>query len=156
MTTELPELDFQRFWRRLQQLGLNAYEARSYLVLIGHPRFKAIELAARAHVPRQKIYEVLDSLIVAVHIRDRYTLRHSEDVLIYSILMAQELGLDMGEIETLKLAAFLHDTGMIGVPERLLRRPGRDHRATLRYCAVRPPSITSSAPVTNADSSASR
>src|ERR1700751_1700167 len=63
MTTELPELDFQRFWRRLQQLGLKAYEARSYLVLIGHPRFKAIELAARAHGPRQKIYEVLDSLV---------------------------------------------------------------------------------------------
>ena len=63
MTTDLPESDFQRFWRRLQQLGLNAYEARSYLVLIGHPRFKALELAARAHVPRQKIYEVLDSLV---------------------------------------------------------------------------------------------
>src|SRR6202047_3632995 len=63
MATELPEMDFQRFWRRLQQLGLNAYEARSYLVLIGHPRFKALELAARARVPRQKIYEVLDSLV---------------------------------------------------------------------------------------------
>ena len=63
MTQDLPEMDFQRFWRRLQQLGLNAYEARSYLVLIGHPRFKALELAARAHVPRQKIYEVLDSLV---------------------------------------------------------------------------------------------
>ncbi len=63
MTRDLPEMDFQRFWRRLQQLGLNAYEARSYLVLIGHPRFKALELAARAHVPRQKIYEVLDSLV---------------------------------------------------------------------------------------------
>lgn len=44
-------------------MGLNAYEARSYLVLVGHPRFKALELAARAHVPRQKIYEVLDSLV---------------------------------------------------------------------------------------------
>jgi hypothetical protein len=60
---DLAELDFQRFWRRLQQLGLNAYESRSYLVLLGHPRFKALELAARAHVPRQKIYEVLDSLV---------------------------------------------------------------------------------------------
>jgi len=59
----MPETGFQRFWRRLQQIGLNAYEARSYLVLIGHPRFKALELAARAHVPRQKIYEVLDSLV---------------------------------------------------------------------------------------------
>ena len=63
MTQELAEIDYQRFWRRLQQLGLNAYEARSYLVLLGHPRFKALELAARSHVPRQKIYEVLDSLM---------------------------------------------------------------------------------------------
>jgi sugar-specific transcriptional regulator TrmB len=63
MSEELAELDFQRFWRRLQQLGLNAYESRSYLVLLGHPKFKALELAARSHVPRQKIYEVLDSLV---------------------------------------------------------------------------------------------
>src|SRR3979490_2947573 len=63
MSEELAEVDFQRFWRRLQQLGLNAYESRSCLVLLGHPRFKALELAARAHVPRQKIYEVLDSLV---------------------------------------------------------------------------------------------
>ncbi|MFN7921277.1 MAG: helix-turn-helix domain-containing protein [Bryobacteraceae bacterium] len=59
---KLGDLDFDRFWRRLQQVGLNAYEARTYLVLVGHPRFKALELAARAGVPRQKIYEVLDSL----------------------------------------------------------------------------------------------
>ena len=55
--------EYQLNWRKLQQVGLNAYEARSYLVLMGHPRFKALELAARAHVPRQKIYEVLDSLV---------------------------------------------------------------------------------------------
>lgn len=63
MPVKLAETDFQSFWRRLQQLGLNSYEARSYLVLIGHPRFKALELASRAQVPRQKIYEVLDSLV---------------------------------------------------------------------------------------------
>ncbi len=60
---ELPDVEFRRFWQRLQSMGLNAYEARSYLVLVGHARFKALELAARAHVPRQKIYEVLDSLV---------------------------------------------------------------------------------------------
>src|SRR5438067_11521098 len=63
MKQDIAELEYQRFWRGLQQLGLNAYEARSYLVLLGHSRFKALELAARAHVPRQKIYEVLDSLV---------------------------------------------------------------------------------------------
>jgi len=63
MASELNGTDYERFWRRLQQIGLNAYEARSYLVLVGHPRFKALELAARSNVPRQKIYEVLDSLM---------------------------------------------------------------------------------------------
>jgi HTH-type transcriptional regulator, sugar sensing transcriptional regulator len=63
MGEEWAEMEFQQFWKRLQQLGLNAYESRSYLILLGHPRFKALELAARAHVPRQKIYEVLDSLV---------------------------------------------------------------------------------------------
>jgi sugar-specific transcriptional regulator TrmB len=63
MKQDLVEVEYQRFWRALQQLGLNAYEARSYLVLLGHSRFKALELAPRSHVPRQKIYEVLDSLV---------------------------------------------------------------------------------------------
>src|ERR1041385_5476223 len=63
MNQDLSEVEYQRFWRGLQQLGLNAYEARTYLVLLGHSRFKALELAPRSHVPRQKIYEVLDSLV---------------------------------------------------------------------------------------------
>lgn len=70
----LPENEYRRFWRALQHLGLNAYEARAYLVLLGHSRFKALELAPRAHVPRQKIYEVLDSLVekgFALVVQDR-------------------------------------------------------------------------------------
>jgi HTH-type transcriptional regulator, sugar sensing transcriptional regulator len=63
MKQDLAEVQYQHFWKELQQLGLNAYEARSYLVLLGHSRFKALELAPRARVPRQKIYEVLDSLV---------------------------------------------------------------------------------------------
>ena len=54
--------EYQRFWRALQQLGLNAYEARSYLVLLGIQIQSAGTRASRS-VPRQKIYEVLDSLM---------------------------------------------------------------------------------------------
>lgn len=63
MKQDLAEVKYQRFWKGLQQLGLNAYEARTYLVLLGHAKFKALELAPRSRVPRQKIYEVLDSLV---------------------------------------------------------------------------------------------
>ena len=40
MSEELPEVEFQRFWRRLQRLGLNAYESRSYLVLLAIPNLR--------------------------------------------------------------------------------------------------------------------
>src|SRR5437868_2212901 len=63
MGKDVPEVEYLRHWRSLQQLGLNAYEARAWLVLLGHGQFKALEIAPRAHVPRQKIYEVLDSLV---------------------------------------------------------------------------------------------
>ena len=63
MGSELSESEFERLWRRLQALGMNGYEARTYLVLVGHPQFKALELAARARVPRQRIYEILDCLV---------------------------------------------------------------------------------------------
>ncbi len=36
MREELALMDFQGFWRKLQQMGLNSYEARSYLILVGH------------------------------------------------------------------------------------------------------------------------
>ena len=59
----LGTLDLELHTRRLQDVGLNAYESRAYLILIGHSHFKALEVAGRANIPRQKIYEVLDSLI---------------------------------------------------------------------------------------------
>ena len=36
MKQDLGEVEYQRFWKSLQQLGLNAYEARTYLVLLVH------------------------------------------------------------------------------------------------------------------------
>ncbi len=56
-------MELELHTRRLQDIGLNAYESRAYLVLIGHSQFKALEVAGRARIPRQKIYEVLDSLV---------------------------------------------------------------------------------------------
>ena len=62
MRSNLTEREYEQFWRRLQRLGLNGYEARAYLALLGHPRSKALDVSQRAEVPRQKIYEILDSL----------------------------------------------------------------------------------------------
>ncbi len=46
----------------LSELGLTSYEAATYLALLGRSSFTSTELAARAKIPRQRIYDVLASL----------------------------------------------------------------------------------------------
>ena len=69
-------------------------------------------------------FSLLDSLVAAVDNKDRYTCRHSEDVMEYGLLIAREIGLGEHEQHTLAMAALLHDVGKIGVPDAILRKPG--------------------------------
>ena len=70
-------------------------------------------------------FDILRGLVIAVDTKDRYTKRHSEDVARYAVFLAQRLGLDDELQETLHLAGLLHDVGKIGIPDTLLRRPGK-------------------------------
>ena len=68
---------------------------------------------------------MLNAMVTAVDTKDRYTRRHSEDVVVYSRYIAEELGLGVDHVYTMKVAAILHDVGKIGVPDHILRKPGR-------------------------------
>ncbi len=70
-------------------------------------------------------FTMLDALVTAVDNKDRYTRRHSEDVMHYSLQIAHALGLDAETRRTIEIAALLHDVGKIGVPDAILRKPGR-------------------------------
>ena len=70
-------------------------------------------------------FSMLNALVSAVDNKDRYTRRHSEDVLKYSLQVAQELGLDDDTLFAVKVAALLHDVGKVGVPDHILRKPGK-------------------------------
>lgn len=76
-----------------------------------------------------KGFDMLDALVSSVDNKDRYTRRHSEDVLIYSQWIAEEVGLSEEAITGLQVAALIHDVGKIGVPDRILRLPGRLNEA---------------------------
>ncbi|HXP97307.1 MAG TPA: helix-turn-helix domain-containing protein [Telmatospirillum sp.] len=47
----------------LISLGLNAYEAATYVALLGRPELSSSEVANLANVPRQRIYDILASLM---------------------------------------------------------------------------------------------
>jgi diguanylate cyclase (GGDEF)-like protein len=70
-------------------------------------------------------FDVLQGLVIAVDTKDRYTKRHSEDVARYAVFLAEQLGLDADLIHSIQLAGFLHDVGKIGIPDPILRKPGR-------------------------------
>jgi putative nucleotidyltransferase with HDIG domain len=62
---------------------------------------------------------------LAVEAKDKYTHGHSENVMKYTVVLAQHLGLSNAEIERIKYAGLLHDIGKIGVGEAILNKPGK-------------------------------
>ena len=69
-------------------------------------------------------FDVLQGLIIAVDTKDRYTKRHSEDVARYGTFLGERLGLSSDVVRTIGVAGMLHDVGKIGIPDRILRKPG--------------------------------
>ena len=70
-------------------------------------------------------FDVLQGLVIAIDTKDRYTKRHSEDVARYATFIAGRIGMPAEEIRTLGVAGLLHDIGKIGIPDQVLRKPGK-------------------------------
>jgi HD-GYP domain-containing protein (c-di-GMP phosphodiesterase class II) len=66
----------------------------------------------------------IQMLAGAVDEKDPYTRGHSDRVTRYSVLIAEEMGLDAGFLEILRVSAQLHDVGKIGIEDRILKKPG--------------------------------
>ncbi len=85
-------------------------------------------------------FMMLDALVTAIDNKDRYTRRHSEDVMRYSVVIAQQLGVSETELRLLQVAALLHDVGKIGIADRILRMPGRlqpcEYEAVKQHAAM--------------------
>jgi len=66
----------------------------------------------------------IQMLAGAVDEKDPYTRGHSDRVTKYSLMIAEEMGLDPGFLEILRISAQLHDVGKIGIEDRILKKPG--------------------------------
>jgi HD-GYP domain-containing protein (c-di-GMP phosphodiesterase class II) len=69
--------------------------------------------------------EILRTLGSAVAKRDSDTDIHNYRVTIIAVGLAEAVGLDRQTIQSLIKGAFLHDVGKIGVPDKILLKPGR-------------------------------
>lgn len=66
----------------------------------------------------------METLATAVDRRDPYTYHHSERVATFSERIAQQMGLDLADTETIVAAARVHDLGKIGIDSTVLLKPG--------------------------------
>ncbi len=68
---------------------------------------------------------VTNSLLESLRLRDPYTYGHCRRVGRYSRLLARAAGLNEWEQRKVEHAALFHDLGKIGIPDRVLLKPGR-------------------------------
>lgn len=66
----------------------------------------------------------IKTLIMVINIKDRYTYGHTERVVIYSKMLADELKLADADRKNLIYAAYMHDIGKIDTPKMMLNKPG--------------------------------
>ena len=68
--------------------------------------------------------EFLEVLAETIEVKDRFMRGHARRVSFYAGLLAEQLSLEADELEEIRVAAFLHDIGKVGVPTDLLLRAG--------------------------------
>ena len=73
----------------------------------------------------QGVIQTITVLARALDTRDRYTFGHSERVAEYAVGIAEIIGFSEEEKDLLKTAGLLHDIGKLGIPDEILRKPGK-------------------------------
>ncbi len=68
-------------------------------------------------------FGVLESLVLAVDTKDRYTRDHCDIVAEYAAKLAQRLELSEESVRALRVAGLLHDIGKVAVPDEILKKP---------------------------------
>ena len=76
-------------------------------------------------VSHNHLMELANSLAGAIDAKDPYTKGHSTSVSRYSEALARAINLPEDEVQRIKLGALLHDVGKIGIPETVLKKPGK-------------------------------
>ena len=91
------------------------------------------ELRKQQKKIEQTYFETMHSLVKALEEKDPYTSGHSERVSLYAAALAQGLPLPREEVEAIHKAAYLHDIGKIGLPDKVLHKKEKLDDGELEY-----------------------
>ncbi|MBM2810142.1 MAG: response regulator receiver modulated metal dependent phosphohydrolase [Chloroflexi bacterium] len=69
--------------------------------------------------------DALAALANALEARDIETRGHTERLASHGTLVAKQMALSAADVESVRIGALMHDIGKIGVPDNILRKPGK-------------------------------
>ena len=84
-----------------------------------------IECALLLREQRQLFANTVSVLAQMVELRDEYTGGHTKRVTEYATALAERMELPAEDIEWIKRFTPLHDIGKVGIPDEILRKPGK-------------------------------
>ncbi len=67
----------------------------------------------------------IEALALAIEAKDECTHDHLRRVQVYSLELAQHLGLPPDDVQALQAASILHDIGKLAVPDYIISKPGK-------------------------------
>ncbi len=73
----------------------------------------------------QQTRKLARALALAVDSKDSYTRSHSQTVATLCAVLGAELGIEGARLKQIRLAGLLHDVGKIGIPDSILKKPGK-------------------------------
>ncbi|HTI62894.1 MAG TPA: HD domain-containing phosphohydrolase [Gemmatimonadaceae bacterium] len=111
-------------WRIVEARGTNLLHDPAVQAIVINARDVSDRVRAEEKA-REAELEVLERLAAAGEARDDDTGQHTRRVGELAARIGQALGLPFDEVDLIRLAAPLHDVGKIGIPDAILRKPGR-------------------------------
>lgn len=86
------------------------------------------------------ITDTFKALVGSIQVRDHYTELHSAHVTNFALRTAEALKCGATDIESLKIAAMLHDIGKIAIPDAILLKPApltaEEHEIIKNHCQI--------------------
>lgn len=100
-------------------------ELKAKLQRVFRERILLSELALSKEKEKSFFLHIVESLAISLDEKDKYTHGHSRRVTDFSLQLAEHVTDQDIDFELLRLCGVLHDIGKIGVPDKILGKPGK-------------------------------
>jgi putative nucleotidyltransferase with HDIG domain len=117
-------------YRLMGVQGLFAFTVPPALMLLAFRRYlerteAAVDEVRRANVRLRRAHrDTIAALSRSMEAKDFYTGGHTGRVAAVAVALAERLGYDDVQLESIEIGALLHDIGKIGIPEEILHKQG--------------------------------